>query len=129
GQSWIDLGTYANAEGEDELFGFFYKVDNKSLVWYVPQNFADAGYEVPESYEDLIALSEQIIADGGTPWCIALGAGAATGWPATDWVEDLMLRMHPPEVYDGWVSNEIPFNDPRIVEVLEEYQRFVQEDW
>lgn len=129
GQSWVDLGTYADQGGEDNLYGFFYKVDNKSLVWYVPQNFADAGYEIPETYEDLIALSETIIADGGTPWCVALGSGAATGWPATDWVEDLMLRMNPPEVYDGWVSNEIPFNDERVVEVLAEYQMFVQDDW
>lgn len=129
GQSWIDLGTYADENGEDQLYGFFYKVDNKSLVWYVPQNFTDAGYEIPETYEDLIALSEQIIADGGTPWCVALGSGAATGWPATDWVEDLMLRMNAPEDYDAWVSNELKFNDPKVVAVLEEYQRFVQEDW
>ena len=65
--------------------------------------------------EELKALTEQIVADGGTPWCIGLGSGGATGWPATDWVEDLMLRTQPPEVYDQWVTNEIPFNDPRVV--------------
>ncbi|WP_127072313.1 ABC transporter substrate-binding protein [Pelagibacterium lentulum] len=129
GQSWVDLGTYANAAGEEELYGFFYKVDVKSLVWYVPDNFADAGYDVPETMEELLELSEQIIADGGTPWCVGLGSGAATGWPATDWVEDLMLRLHEPDVYDGWVSNEIPFNDPRIVEAIELFGTFVQDDW
>ena len=96
GQSWVDLGTYADASGNDEYFGFFYKVDLKSLVWYIPDNFADAGYEVPTTMEDLQALSEQIVADGGTPWCIGLGSGAATGWPATDWVEDILLRTQPP---------------------------------
>lgn len=129
GQSWVDLGTYTNDQGEDDLYGFFYKVDVKSLVWYVPDNFADAGYEIPETFEDMLALSEQIIEDGGTPWCIGLGSGAATGWPATDWVEDLLLRTQPPEVYDGWVSNEIPFNDPRIVEAIELFGTFVQDDW
>jgi alpha-glucoside transport system substrate-binding protein len=130
GQSWVDLGTYANASGEEALYGFFYKVDVKSLVWYVPDNFADAGYEVPETMEDLLALSEQIVADGGTPWCIGLGSGAATGWPATDWVEDLLLRTQPPEVYDGWVTNEIPFNDPRIVEAIETFGTFAKnEEW
>jgi alpha-glucoside transport system substrate-binding protein len=62
--------------------------------------------------EELKALTEQIVADGETPWCIGLGSGGATGWPATDWVEDMMLRTQPPEVYDQWVTNEIPFTDP-----------------
>jgi alpha-glucoside transport system substrate-binding protein len=96
-------------DGEEQLYGFFYKVDVKSLVWYVPDNFDDFGYEVPETMEELKALTEQIVADGETPWCIGLGSGGATGWPATDWVEDMMLRTQPPEVYDQWVTNEIPF--------------------
>ena len=121
GQSWVDLGTYG-----DGYYGFFYKVDLKSLVWYVPENFEEAGYEVPETYEDLKALTEQIVEDGETPWCIGLGSGAATGWPATDWVEDLMLRTQPPEVYDQWVTNELPFNSPEVVGAIEEYGFFAK---
>ena len=79
GESWVNLGTYANPEGTDEFYGFFYKVDVKSLVWYMPENFEDAGYEVPESMEALKALTDQIVEDGGTPWCIGLGSQAATG--------------------------------------------------
>ena len=67
GQSWVDLGTYADADGNDELYGMFFRVDLKSLVWYSPENFEDSGYEIPESMEELIALSDQIVADGGTP--------------------------------------------------------------
>jgi alpha-glucoside transport system substrate-binding protein len=128
GQSWVDLGTYAGADGAAEMFGFFYKVDVKSLVWYSPEQFEEAGYDVPETLEDLIALSEQIVADGGTPWCIGLGSGAATGWPATDWVEDMMLRLHAPEVYDAWVSNELAFNSPEVVQAIEMYGQFVRSD-
>ena len=72
----------------------------KSLVWYSPENFEDAGYEIPGSMEDLKALMDQIVADGATPWCIGLGSGGATGWPATDWVEDMMLRTQSPADYD-----------------------------
>ena len=128
GQSWVDLGTYAGKDGASSLYGFFYKVDVKSLVWYVPENFEDAGYEVPESMEDLIALSDQIVADGDTPWCIGIGSGGATGWPATDWVEDMMLRTQPPDVYDAWVAHEIPFDDPRIVNAIEAYGGFALND-
>ena len=128
GQSWVDLGTYDNGSGGEDLFGFFYKVDVKSLVWYRPENFEDAGYEVPEPMEDLKALTEQIVADGGTPWCIGLGSGGATGWPATDWVEDMMLRTQTPDVYDGWISNEIAFTDERVVEAIEEFGWFARND-
>ena len=128
GPSWVDLGTYAGADGADNLYGFFYKIDVKSLVWYIPENFEDAGYEIPGSMEELKALSDQIVADGGTPWCIGLGSGGATGWPATDWVEDLLLRTQPPEVYDGWVDNSISFNDPRIIAAIDEFGAFAGND-
>ena len=128
GQSWVDLGTYAGADGSDALYGFFYKIDVKSLVWYVPENFEDAGYEIPNTMEDLKALSDQIVADGSTPWCIGLGSGSATGWPATDWVEDLLLRTQSPDVYDKWVTNEIPFDDPRIIAAIEEFGAFARND-
>ncbi|MCB1333307.1 MAG: carbohydrate ABC transporter substrate-binding protein [Roseivivax sp.] len=128
GQSWIDLGTYAGKDGADHLYGFFYKVDVKSLVWYSPENFEDAGYEVPTTMEELKALTEKIVADGGTPWCIGLGSGGATGWPATDWVEDMMLRTQSPDVYDKWVSNEMPFNDPAVTAAIDEFGWFARND-
>ncbi|PRX38121.1 alpha-glucoside transport system substrate-binding protein [Meinhardsimonia xiamenensis] len=129
GQSWVDLGTYEGPDGQPHLYGFFYKVDVKSLVWYVPENFEDAGYEIPQTMEELKALTEQIVADGGTPWCIGLGSGGATGWPATDWVEDLMLRTQPPEVYDAWVKNEIPFTDERVIAAIDEFGWFLRDEF
>lgn len=128
GQSWVDLGTHADANGDDQFYGMIYRADLKSLVWYVPDEFEAAGYEVPTTMEDLLALSEQIVEDGGTPWCIGIASGAATGWPATDWVEDLLLRTQPLEVYDGWVTNEIPFNDERIVGAIELFGTFAKND-
>lgn len=128
GDSWVDLGTYAGPDGEDALYGFFYKVDLKSLVWFSPEAFDEAGYDIPTSMEELMALTDQIVADGGTPWCIGLGSGAATGWPATDWVEDLLLRTQPADVYDGWVTNEIPFTDERIVGAIEAFGHFARND-
>ena len=128
GSSFVSLGTYADAAGNDTFYAIPYKSDLKSLVWYSPDNFADAGYEVPETYEDLKALTEQMVADGKTPWCIGLGSGGATGWPATDWVEDLMLRMNSPEDYDAWVNNELKFNDPKVVAVIEEFGWFAKDD-
>ena len=128
GESWVSLGSAEGQDGGEALFGFPYKIDVKSLVWYVPENFEDAGYEVPESLEALKELTDQIVADGGTPWCIGLGSGAATGWPATDWVEDMMLRTASPETYDQWVNHEIPFDDPAVVNAIEEFGYFAKND-
>lgn len=128
GDSWAALGTYEGPDGTENFYAFPYKADVKSLVWYVPENFEDAGYEIPETYEDLKALTEQIAADGETPWCIGLGSGGATGWPATDWVEDLMLRLNSPEDYDAWTTNELPFNDPKVVAAIEEFGWFAKNE-
>jgi len=128
GSSWVGLGTYEGPDGEERLYAFPYKIDVKSLVWYSPEQFEEAGYEIPETMEELKELTDQIVEDGGTPWCIGLGSGAATGWPATDWVEDMMLRTQPPEVYDQWVNNEIPFTDPAVQNAIEEYGYFARND-
>ena len=128
GESWVGLGSYAGPDGATALYAFPYKIDVKSLVWYSPDNFADAGYAVPQTMEELKALTDQIVADGGTPWCIGLGSGGATGWPATDWVEDLMLRTQSPDVYDKWVKHEIAFNDPAVVAAIEEFGAFARND-
>ncbi len=129
GSSWADLGTYANKAGKKEFFGLFYNVNVKSLVWYIPENFKEKGYKVPKSMEELQDLTKKMAADGGAkPWCIGLGSDAATGWPATDWVEDFMLRTQTPAVYDGWVDNSIKFNDKRVVEAIEAYGAFAKND-
>jgi alpha-glucoside transport system substrate-binding protein len=129
GQSWVDLATSYNEQaGEEALNGFFYKVDVKSLVWYSPPVFEELGYEIPTTMEELVGLSEQAIADGFTPWCIGIGSEGATGWPATDWVEDIMLRTQPLEVYDQWVSNEIPFDDERVVNAIEVFGSFARNE-
>ncbi len=122
-QSWIDLGSY-----EGKLYGIFYKAANKSLVWYNPKAFAAKGYEIPTTWDELIALSDQIVADGGVPWCIGVESGAASGWPATDWIEDIMLRTAGPEVYDKWVAHEIPWTDPAIKRAWELFGQIVRNE-
>jgi alpha-glucoside transport system substrate-binding protein len=128
GASWVALGSYKGKDGASSFYAFPYKADLKSLVWYVPENFKDAGYEIPQTMEELIALSDKIVADGGKPWCIGLGSGGATGWPATDWVEDLMLRTQSPEIYDKWVTNEAKFDSAEVVGAIETFGSFAKND-
>lgn len=122
-QSWLDLGSY-----EGGLYGIFYKAAIKSLVWYSPAAFEAQGYTVPTTWDELIALSDQIVADGGVPWCIGFESGAASGWPATDWIEDIMLRTAGPEVYDKWVNHEIPWTDPAVKTAWEHFGQIARNE-
>jgi DNA-binding SARP family transcriptional activator/ABC-type glycerol-3-phosphate transport system substrate-binding protein len=126
GQHLIEMGTV----GPDGRFGAErgtlhavpFSAAPKSLIWYAPDRFRAAGYEVPATWEELLAFSERIVADGGSPWCLAVEAGGATGWPVTDWVEDLLLREAGPEVYDAlWIRQEIGFSDPRVRRAFERF--------
>lgn len=103
-----DWKGYATVDGK--VYAAPLGANVKSLVWYSPTEFADAGYEIPTTLDDLMALSEQMVADGKVPWCAGIGSGEATGWPITDWMEDFMLRLSGPDVYDQWVNHEIAFN-------------------
>lgn len=104
---------------DGELKGVPLKADLKSVIWYSPAQFEENGYEIPETFDDFLALADTMAADGNTPFCIGIGSDDATGWPFTDWVEDFMLRMKGPDVYDQWYQHEIPFDDPDVVEVTE----------
>ncbi|MDJ0708231.1 MAG: ABC transporter substrate-binding protein [Leptolyngbyaceae cyanobacterium MO_188.B28] len=108
-QDWLDLSTINN-----QIYGVWYRASVKSLVWYSPKAFDDAGYKIPTTWDEMLALTDQIVADGGVPWCLGMESGAATGWVGTDWVEDIMLRTAGPQAYDQWLTNELPFDDPLV---------------
>lgn len=125
GADWKAYGTV-----NDTFYAAPLGANVKSYVWYSPKMFADNGWEIPTTWAELKTLSDTIAASGvvDKPWCAGIGSGDATGWPATDWMEDVMLRVNGPEVYDQWTYHEIPFNDPKVVTVLDEVGSFLKND-
>jgi len=119
-ESYLDIATLEGQSGT-VLGGVWHRAFPKSLVWYPKAAFDEAGYEVPETGEELTALMDQIVTDGDTPWCIGIESGAATGWPATDWTEEYMLRTTSLENYDKWVTGELPFTDPIVKNAVEQW--------
>jgi alpha-glucoside transport system substrate-binding protein len=115
GKFWMDLGLC----DDGEHYGIPWFPNFKSIVFYHEPTFTEMGYEIPETYDEMIALSEQIVADGMTPWCFAFESDAASGWPATDWLEDIMVRRWGGDVYGQWFRHEIPFNDPMVAEAFD----------
>ena len=126
----VEASVDANYTADWKLYGSvddtFYAAplgaNVKSFVWYSPKTFADNGWDIPTTWDELLALSDDIVASDfdGFAWCAGIESGVATGWAATDWMEDIMLRLHPAETYDAWVDNSMAFNDERVLAVLQE---------
>lgn len=112
-QGFLDTTTVDGPSGKI-LGGLFTYINFKSAVWYPKKAFDEAGYKVPTTWAEQKALMDQIVADGDTPWCIGIESGGATGWPATDWLEDIMLRTTTPENYDKWTTGALPFTSPEV---------------
>ncbi|WP_375386528.1 ABC transporter substrate-binding protein [uncultured Microbacterium sp.] len=109
-KDWAAYGTV-----NDKLYGAPLLASVKGFVWYQPKKFAEWGVEVPKTWDELLALTKTIQEKTGTaPWCAGFGSGDASGWPGTDWIEDLVLRQSGPDTYDQWVTNDVKFTDPKI---------------
>ncbi|MEO1131482.1 MAG: ABC transporter substrate-binding protein [Cyanobacteria bacterium J06639_1] len=115
-QTWLDLGTV-----DGELYGLWSRADVKSLVWYRPDVFEAEGYAVPTTWDEMMALSDRLISEGKTPWCLGIESGAASGWVGTDWIEDIVLREGGTDIYDRWVARDIPFTHPVIKTSFERF--------
>ena len=115
-QAWIDMGTV-----DGKLYGIPYKAANKSTVWYNPKVFDANGLQVPETWNEMIALSDQLVASGLSPWSIGVESGGTSGWPGTDWIGQLLLSEYGPEVYDQWLIHEIPWTDSRVRSAWEKF--------
>ncbi|CAM3108582.1 ABC transporter substrate-binding protein [Paenibacillus sediminis] len=112
-KSWLDMANMDGPSGK-VMAGVWNRSSVKSLVWYPKKQFDAAGYKVPETWDQMMELTKQIAADGDPAWAIGIESGAATGWPGTDWVEDIMLRTTTPENYDKWVKGELPFTSDEV---------------
>ncbi len=120
-ESWLELGSV-----DETLYGVWYRASVKSLVWYNPKAFAKNTYQIPSTWDEMLALSDRIVAEGKTPWCIGMESGDATGWVGTDWVEDIMLRTAGPKQYDRWIRHEIPFTDNAVKRAFQIFGKIVR---
>jgi alpha-glucoside transport system substrate-binding protein len=113
GSDWIKLGTV-----NGHLVGIFIKAAIKGLIYYDPKNVSSAGVDFstpPKTWDELVGDYQTIRQKTGqTPWCIGIESGAATGWPATDWIKDFFLRQAGPTKYEAWGASQEPWNSPEM---------------
>jgi alpha-glucoside transport system substrate-binding protein len=116
---WFSESSKEYSSVDGKLYAAPLGSNVKSFVWYSPEMFAKNNWTVPQTWDELVALSDTIAGTGMKPWCAGIGSGDATGWPVTDWLEDILLRDAGLETYNKWVNHEIPFNDPAVVSALD----------
>ena len=121
-------GTLEAGQIDGKQYGMMISMNVKSLVFYNKQAWDKAGYKAPESLDDLAALGDQIKSDGGTPWCFGIESGAATGWPVTDWFEDLIMRYGGADGYNSWVTHETPFDSDLVKQAADFMEKNVLAD-
>lgn len=127
----VDLSTYLEVEtlrddfgdyivdqtisGAGELESVVMHTNPGGLVFYPKQRFDDAGYVVPATWDELVDLSAEMVADGHEPWCFNWEAGFASGFAGSDFLDSLVLRVAGADVFDGWGAGDVGFDDARLV--------------
>jgi alpha-glucoside transport system substrate-binding protein len=111
--TFIDLGTV-----DGKLVGVFIKATLKGLIWYNPKVFTVGE---PTTWQDLQIAAGRSRRPGQSIWCNGLESAATSGWPGTDWVEDILLRESGPDVYDDWVAGRLTWTSPEIKSAFQRY--------
>jgi ABC-type glycerol-3-phosphate transport system substrate-binding protein len=127
-KSSMTAGTLDAGTVNGKLYGLLVSMNVKSLVFYPKPAFSESGYTEPKSIPELISLTNKIRSDGKTPWCLGIESGAATGWPATDWIEDTILHQQGVQKYNQWVNHEIKFDSPEVRQAADVLQQIAFTD-
>lgn len=120
---WQNIGTV-----NGKWLGLPVKADPKTLIWYSPANFTEAGYDVPTTWDALNTLVEQMVADGKVPWSMGFESGDATGWTGTDFIQDILLVKQGPDYVNGIIDGSIPYNDAGVKEAYEIYGKWAMDE-
>ncbi|MEO7942994.1 MAG: ABC transporter substrate-binding protein [Marmoricola sp.] len=118
-------GTLEAGTVNGKLYGLLVSASNKSLIFYPKKAWAKAGYTAPDSIEALNTLTDKIKSDGNTPWCMGTESDTATGWAATDWFEDLIMRVGSTQDYKDWVTHKIKFDSDVVKKAAAEFEKLL----
>ncbi|GAB2963124.1 ABC transporter substrate-binding protein [Streptomyces heilongjiangensis] len=127
-QKSMTAGTLDVAKTDGKTYGVMVSMNVKGLVFYPKKAFEQAGYTAPKTLDELNSLTARIKSDGNTPWCLGIESGTATGWPATDWLENLVLKYGGVDKYNQWVSHDIKFDSPLVRQAAAQFQKIAFTD-
>ena len=113
-----DVGTV-----NGKVYAIAPSINVKSLVFYPKKAWTAANLTAPTTLDDLMKFSETLKSQGKTPWCMGIESGTGTGWPATDWMEQLVLDYNGVSTYNRWIAHTIKFDSPEVKKAADYYQK------
>jgi alpha-glucoside transport system substrate-binding protein len=125
----LDIATYQTdtapalvqlGKTDGKVYGVFIKAAVKGLIWYNPK-LHDYSAAPPKTWDDLVSQSAANKGTAKSTWCLGIESGAASGWAATDWIEDLVLRTAGPDTYTKWYQGKVKWSDPAIRKAVQMY--------
>src|SRR5262249_27649839 len=113
-QAWQDLSSH-----NGHLYAVLPKANSKGTIWYNPTAFSAVGGTIPQSWNELISISDKIAKQGHYPWAMGVESSSASGWPAADWIDQIYLGLNGPDMYDHWISHQIPWTDKSVKQAFQ----------
>jgi alpha-glucoside transport system substrate-binding protein len=118
GPGWLRLMQDTGPNGVRHYYAIIVKAALKSVIWYDPATLPARYLAVLTSphltWGQLMALSDTMARGGTTPWCMGLEDSSSSGWPGTDWIEDILLHQSGPAAYDRWIAGTLPWTSPQV---------------
>jgi alpha-glucoside transport system substrate-binding protein len=134
----LDLSTYTSetspglvklGQTGGKTYGVFIKAAIKGLIWYSPK-LHDYSSAPPATWDDLKSQGAANKGNAKALWCLGLESGAASGWPGTDWIEELVLHQAGPDTYTKWYQGQVKWTDPAIKQAFDTfYNDVVQQSY
>lgn len=96
------------------------KTQVKGLFWYNKKVFTGTA---PKTFDEMLAINP---AQYGAQklFCAGFESGSASGWPASDQIDNIIMRQSGDQVYTNWIQGKVKFSDPAI---KLGYQTFLKE--
>jgi alpha-glucoside transport system substrate-binding protein len=129
----LDISTYTSetspglvklGQVNGQTYGVFIKAAIKGLVWYNPK-LHDYSANPPTTWDDLLSQGAANQGNAKALWCLGIENGAASGWPGTDWIEQIVLHQSGPDVYTNWYQGKVKWTDPAIKQAFTTYMNDV----
>ena len=106
------------------LDGHYYLVPIYNYPWVVFYNkstFSSKGYQIPQTWDQFVALCQQMQKDGLVPLAFA----EKDGWPALGMFDIINLRINGYDYHIKLMKHQVPWTDKGVTAVFTQWQQLM----
>jgi alpha-glucoside transport system substrate-binding protein len=112
-------------------YAIIVKAALKSVIWYDPGKLPARDRALLASphltWTQLTGVTADLAASGTPPWCMGLEDSGESGWPGTDWIEDILLHQSGPKAYEQWVAGTLPWTSKAVVHAWQAFGKIASQ--